>query len=305
MSGRWKEVVRLSFKGERFKDHALDLAALGELVQFQRMITETAKSLWRSANPDRERLPSRFEERIRLCLRRIKSGSAVVPLEVYIKESKQAEMFKREPIEVTQAITLAHDTFRAIERRTPVPDALPKALIPEYSKWGRQLLQGEAIELIVKRKKPVKVSAPTQEYWSAYIEPAHQNVASVTGTILEVDVRQGHFQIWQNDKSYVTAKFRPDQEEVVTDALKKHKKCRVDLKGRGEFSEAGRLLRVIGIENMKLHPIDETSEPDLFANPIEQVLAELSNEIPIDEWKSLPTDLSDNLDHYLYGWPKK
>jgi len=71
MAGKWKEVVRLTFKGERFRDHALDLRALSELSQFQNMVAETAKIVWRAENPKRERLPSHFEERVRLCLRRI------------------------------------------------------------------------------------------------------------------------------------------------------------------------------------------------------------------------------------------
>ncbi len=62
MSGKWKEVVRLTFKRERFRDHALDLRALSELSQFQRVVAETAKTLWRIANPDRERLPTHFED---------------------------------------------------------------------------------------------------------------------------------------------------------------------------------------------------------------------------------------------------
>jgi hypothetical protein len=35
MAGKWKEVVKLSFKGERFRDHALDLQALSELSQLK------------------------------------------------------------------------------------------------------------------------------------------------------------------------------------------------------------------------------------------------------------------------------
>jgi hypothetical protein len=54
MAGKWKEVVRLTFKGARFRDHALDLRALSDLSQFQKMVAETAKTLWRAANPDRE-----------------------------------------------------------------------------------------------------------------------------------------------------------------------------------------------------------------------------------------------------------
>ena len=44
---------------------------------------------------------------------------------------------------------------------------------------------------------------------------------------------------------------------------------------------------------------------DETARPIEEVLAELASEVPSDEWKKLPSDLTDNLDHYLYGTPKR
>ena len=39
--------------------------------------------------------------------------------------------------------------------------------------------------------------------------------------------------------------------------------------------------------------------------PIEELLSELAKEIPQEEWDRLPDDLNDNLDHYLYGVPKK
>lgn len=38
---------------------------------------------------------------------------------------------------------------------------------------------------------------------------------------------------------------------------------------------------------------------------IEEVLESIAAEIPDEEWEKLPADLSYNLDHYLYGAPKK
>ena len=42
-----------------------------------------------------------------------------------------------------------------------------------------------------------------------------------------------------------------------------------------------------------------------LARPIEEVLAEIASQVPEKEWQKLPPDLSDNLDHYLYGAPRK
>ncbi|MGA1285625.1 MAG: hypothetical protein ACO34J_16425 [Prochlorothrix sp.] len=35
-----------------------------------------------------------------------------------------------------------------------------------------------------------------------------------------------------------------------------------------------------------------------------QVLADLHAKIPDSEWEQIPSDLSKNFDHYLYGGPK-
>lgn len=39
--------------------------------------------------------------------------------------------------------------------------------------------------------------------------------------------------------------------------------------------------------------------------PIEDIAAELTRDIPTEDWNGLPTDLIDQLDHYLYGWPRR
>ncbi len=39
--------------------------------------------------------------------------------------------------------------------------------------------------------------------------------------------------------------------------------------------------------------------------PIWEVIADISSEIPDEEWEKLPSDGSVNHDHYLYGAPKK
>jgi hypothetical protein len=39
--------------------------------------------------------------------------------------------------------------------------------------------------------------------------------------------------------------------------------------------------------------------------PFWEAIAEISREIPMEDWETLPKDLSKNLDHYLYGSPKE
>ena len=304
MTGQWKEMVRLTFKGERYRDHALDLSAVGELRQFQVMVSETAKALWRAANPNRERLPKRFEERTRLCLRRIEEGSAVAPLEVYIEEPETPELFDREPGELGEAISLAYRVFRAIDRNESLPENFPKALVPEYAKWGEALGEDEAVEIARVGEEPARLTRSSRSRLSAFADMGHEDHLDVTGEVLEADVRQRRFQLWLDEKTAVTVGFSEEQEEEVTKALKEHKTLRLHLIGRAEFSPLGRPNKVLQVDRWEVIPLGE-ARYDEAARPIEEILAELGRDVPLDEWKKLPPDLTDNVDHYLYGTPKQ
>lgn len=306
MSGRWEEVVRIRFRGLRFQDHALDLSALTELSQFQRIVAETAKALWRAAHPDRERLPAHFEERMRLCLRRIEDGSAVAPLEVFVEEA-QSSLFGpdvSELSEVNDAIDLATRVFRSAENDAPLPDGVPRVLLPEYGRWGLDLRDDESIEIQVPAGNAVaKVTRESRNRLAAFVEESYEAPVDLVGEVLEADVRQRRFQLWSDDRTPVTTSFPPELEDHVTAALREHRTTRVRVRGRAEFSPSGKPIRIVSIESWQVVPIDESI--DNSARPVEDVLRQLANEIPSDEWKKVPRDLSSNLDHYLYGTPKR
>jgi hypothetical protein len=303
MAGKWKEVVRLTFKGERFRDHALDLRALSELSQFQKMVAETAKTLWRIANPDRERLPSHFEERVRLCLRKIEDGSATAPLEVFIEEKDQQTFWDPEPTEVNDAVKLAHEVFETLDSEAPLPERFPRALLPEYAKWGQSLADDETLEVRVPNKKPAHLTLVHKHKLAEYIETPHKDHVEIRGEVFEADVKKGRFQLWTGEDTPVTVDFTPEQEDQVTTALKEHKTVQMFVKGSGEYSPQGKLLRLLQVDELSL----TTSEPhyDKSARPIEDLLEELARDIPREEWEKLPSDLNENLDYYLYGEPKQ
>lgn len=62
----------------------------------------------------------------------------------------------------------------------------------------------------------------------------------------------------------------------------------------------GERLRVI-----VLPAVDTETMPLETPRPIEEVLGEIGARVPPEEWARLPTDFSDQLDHYLYGTPKR
>lgn len=50
---------------------------------------------------------------------------------------------------------------------------------------------------------------------------------------------------------------------------------------------------------------DDGMEIRRTVRSIEDELAEIAAELTDDDWAELPDDLTDHLDHYLYGTPKK
>ena len=300
MNGQWKEVARISFKGKRFHDHALELRAIAELGQFQKIITETAKALWKQDNPLRERLPKLFEERTILYLRRIEDGSAVAPLEVFEEESKQVELFDSETIQITEALKMAQNVYEAVEKEEPLPENFPRSLLPEYEKWGQFISEDEEMEIIYGSEKKVSINQKTSLKISALMDYPHEAQIQISGEVLEADIRQGRFQIWTDENTKIIVNFTADQEDEVTNALRNHKNLRLSVLGRGEYSPLGKPLRVTRIEKLEIQSLSELSY-DEKERPIEDILEEIAKGLPKEEWEKLPADLTDKIDFYLYG----
>jgi len=304
MPGQWKEVARLRFRGERFRDHALDLSAVTELRRFQEIVADTAKALWRAANPDRERLPAHFEERTRLCLRRIEDGSATAPLEVYLEPPEQREFWEPEPVEVNQAIRLTYEVLESASLGGEIPSAIPRSLIPQFAEFGKTLADADEIELQpASAGTPVRINRAVRERLASYAERPQSTIMELTGECLEADVRHGRFQIWVDPQTPVQATFDAAHEELVTSALKDHHSVRIRVRGAADISPQGRPLRFTSVESLELVAAGEM-EFDPNAPAIEEVLAAIVADVPKEEWDSLPADLTDNLDHYIYGTPK-
>lgn len=300
MPGKWKEVVRLHFKGRRFKDHALDLSALKELQHFQKMVEDTAEALWRAANPERERIPKNFKDRTRLCLRQIEDGSAATPLEIYIEEEPQQALWVEEPGELKEAVDLAMEVFKAAHSEEPLPERFPKKLLNEYALWGRSLSEEESLEMTKPEHAPVAVSPGAREHLSALADAPYEDALEVTGQVLEADVHRKTFQLWLDDKRNVRVAFNPEQESLITTALKDYQSVRLEIRGRGLYSAQGILQavsQVSGIQYVEVGP------PcfDATAPQIEDVILAISKQIPDEEWNKVPSDLSEDLDRYIYG----
>lgn len=65
---------------------------------------------------------------------------------------------------------------------------------------------------------------------------------------------------------------------------------------------SGRRVRLIVLPTTH---VEDEEAPAKDTRSIEEKIATIWADVPEEEWAKLPPDLSDQLDHYIYGAPKK
>lgn len=304
MRKKWKEVARLRFVGGRFHDRALDANALSEVQRFLSLVEATAKEQWYSANPEKQRLPPRFEERCRVYLRRINKGSSVAVLEARAEETGQTQFLDRDAEDAIAASNLAYRAFNAIAQDRPLPEEFPKHLVAQFVEFGRTLQENERIEIRATGKKRFVPLRPEHRgRWTQFEAKPYTDSLQIEGEVIEADVRQSRFQIWVDGKAIVVP-FSSEQENFVITALRDHRSVRISVSGKAEFSPEGKPIRVIEVTVLSEVP----EQPLLFNSDspsIEDELHAIAMEIPETVWDTLPDDLNEQLDHYVYGTPKR
>jgi hypothetical protein len=76
MTSQEGSFTRLRLSGGRFDD-GMPVEALSELLAYQELIAGVAAEIFRQANPERLRLPSRFNDRFHLRVQAIEDGSVI------------------------------------------------------------------------------------------------------------------------------------------------------------------------------------------------------------------------------------
>ena len=289
-------LASLRFDGERFADNALDVDCVGELSAYKRLVMECAKELWRRANPDYERLPKGFEEKLTLRFTEVVPGSAVVPLRRVALQLDFDDEFD-------QAAALIDDAIAAADADELLPPALPRNVIPLFRDFGRSLRETETLFVQSRhRSTAAPYTAKARQRLADWTEATYEDVVDTVGEVNMANVRGGAFELTVvPGQPPVKGKFSEAQEAEVLTALQSHATTRLRVLGVGEFSQADRQLR-------KLLRVDSvaaatTTEPAYVEGikPIWETLAELGASVPDEVWEKVPTDLAKRLDHYLYS----
>jgi hypothetical protein len=289
-------LASLRFDGERFADNALDVDCVGELSAYKRLVMECAKELWRRANPDFERLPKGFEDKLTLRFAEVNPGSAVVPL-------RRVAMQLDFDDEFDQAAALIDDAIAAADADELLPTALPRSVIPLFRDFGRSLREAETLFVQSRhRSTAAPYTAKARQRLADWTEATYEDVVDAVGEVNMANVRGGAFELTVvAGQPPVKGKFSEAQEAEVLTALQSHATTRLHVKGVGEFSRTDRQLRkLLRVDSVAA---DTTAEPAYVegVKPIWETLAELGASVPAEVWEQVPKDLAKRLDHYLYS----
>ena len=300
MAKKRREVVTHTFKGPRFEDHGLDVDVLPDLLAYKTLLVETAKELWRRNHPGRQRLPRGFEESLSLKFYELKPGSTAVPLVREVEDGNQ--LFEPPPDELDQAVGMIAHTIDAAADGSPLPEDLPKNVIPLFSSYGRTLQGDESFEQVIpQRAKPARYTAPIRDEVLRRSQDAYKDIVKLTGEVRAADLDGCNFTLRLKDGTKIPGKFTSEQEAMIVEALREHATQRLKLHGQGEFDPLTRALkRVISVTQLSMQAPGEEAF-DAAAAPIWEVVAEISAVVPDDGWANEPRDVSKRVHHYLYG----
>jgi hypothetical protein len=304
MATTQKPFTTLQFTGRRFADHGLDLDVVPELTAYRRLVVETAKEIWRRKHPKRVRIPKGFEHSIVIKFYKLEAGSTAVPLFRSFDEKKVASLIPFNlPDEVDFAAELINSTIQAASENKLPPPLLTRTILPIFEEFGKSLKSNEAILLKNPDSKEVAKYTPSvREKILGWRNENYQDLVELSGEIRATDLDGSSFVMRLDNGDKIHGRFSPEQEPTVLDALRNHETSRIRIGGIGEFSEEGNLKQVVQVHDFGVADSGDRA-PSALPTLLEAITA-ISKSVPSEAWKSVPTDLAQELDSYLYGPPK-
>lgn len=295
---RWEDFLDHAFKGPRFDDGALDVEVMAELSAYRALVVRLAEEIWRRNHQDRQRLPRRFEDDFRLRCTRIEPGSSVAVLQRNRNTPDQLDFVATDDDAFDEAIVLLSAAMNAANDGVALPSSFPRKVLPLFRSWGRELREGETIELRSRKHPNVQAqySASTRAQMLSMIDVAYQDAAESVGHVLATSIRHGRFELYPDPTSSygIDVPLSHEHEQVVLSALSAYSDAKVAVKGRAAFSGDGRIIRFTEVESVQTIDASPVDNSQLWAQ-----LAALSASVDSSVWDGVPADASQRVDAYL------
>jgi hypothetical protein len=199
---------------------------------------------------------------------------------------------------------LLKDTIRAAEKGESNPSDLPRSIIPLFGDLGKSLRDDESLLVSAgTQSETARYDGHVKKRILALSTTLYTDVVDLTGEVRATDLDGLKFTLRLQDGDKVMGRFKPEQEAVVLEAIGEHLSRRIRVSGLGEFEPAdGSLKQIVDVDRIELVGPATATAHELG---ILERLALISAAVPKDAWKDVPTDLSINLDNYLYGGGKR
>lgn len=254
-----KPFLRPRITGARFAGGAIPLEVLADFAVLSEMILEVAKWKYREDNPSRQRVPRGFSEGISLKLTGVEEGSSIPVISLVVASTLLI------PTESEQYFNLARDTVisavAAAEQGTRIIDHLPEKLLGYFDRFGRNLAEGEAIELeSATTQQRARLTKDTRRKLVLASSAKHYTEeTSVYGLVHEFDQRAKTFQLTLPTGEIL--KGIPADSQHYDSILEAHKEFRnqqrVRVTGVGRFDVFDKLLEIGSVEYVvPLDPLD-------------------------------------------------
>ena len=263
-----REFWRLRMRGARFEDGGIPLQVLSDLGALREMVMEVAKGRYLSENPDRQRAPRGFADRIDLRLTGIDKGSAVSVIDFTTTETLLPGM----PLQYLDCLLWARDAIaRSVASasgngNTSSDQILPKPLLAYFNRIGRSLHEGESIEFPMPNSSaPAQLTSETRRLLVQKSEITELTLeATLRGTVPEVDREKMTFELQQIYGKKIVASMPEQYQEVIINTFNGYQdNHRILVQGIGRYDRRDRLSGVETIEQVTpLDPLDVPARLD-------------------------------------------
>ena len=288
------ELARIKFSWHGSTSSGLDACAMEELVHIQKVITLLASEVWKAANPNRQRLPKGFQEATLFSVRTAEPRSMAISLE---RRALGLPALSDSGDPLSESFELLHATLAAANKSLPLPSTASHAAVSEIAKLGTHLPTGAEFQVQAPGRQYVPVLANTRDWLHTQLPTSRHETVTISGSVLEVDVRQKRCQVWNSDGKTVV-EFTDEHEAQLLAALRDHDATTISVKGEGVLDTNG--YRITKVSQITLN--NTGAQTTNFENQdIHRMLKEIVKSVPDEAWESLPTDLSARHDHYIYG----
>ena len=294
-----RNLVNHTFHGRRFDDGGVDPDVMPDLVRYKTLLVEVAKELWRRNHPDRKYLPKNFEDSLSTKFYEVVANCATIPLE-RVSTAADRELLWDTEDELDDAVTLVAETIDAAGNDQSLPEQFPKHLLVLFQDYGKTLRDDEWIEhRPPKRESGIRYDALVRERLTRWVESPYEDAVDLTGEVTMARVSNPLMTI-KFDGRNIEAAFRPEDEDVITTALKQHTTAKLRVIGRGQFGTDGLVRKVTEVTEVCLLSTGERPF-DSSAKPIWEVFEEILADIPDEQFAKLPVDGADRHDFYIHG----